>query len=411
MKRCIIYLTILHLTMTVAGCGFGGLTDKSSNGSSSASTDKAAEVTGLVSKGIFNKGAVEIYAVDSSGEERLLKTASIGPFGNYSATIRTAKDFTGVVVVKAYGSYIDEATGAELTISQGTPLRAAFVNPSGEHLAMVTPLTELAVRKALGTGTTLAAAGVTAANSLVSGLFKVDIMTTKPVRSDLSDEGFGNAATTQEQKDYTLALAAVSQMASDSGTLSDAMGVLYRTVSTEGSSPDGAYAFRSALDRFLVSDHNQTGLTDVHQTNLASAGGTTREVKLSLAGKLPPGFTINGVSLTLNLPPGVTVKGDYSDPLVVRPLEGVVKGSGVSAAGIYAEARYLQESGTTSGRVRVSLISAAGFYLGEFVTIRCEVMPATSPQPGEFTVSDFMAKDGNGAILSTVDVERPLQVQ
>lgn len=403
-------MMLLLVIMTFSGCGFGGLTDTSTAAETLAATEKNREISGVVSKGLFSSGTVEIYRVDSSGEETLLKTATIKGFGNYSATVKLPKDGAGVLLLKAYGSYLDEATGAERVITKFSPLRAALASPTGDTVAMVTPMTELAVRKAVTTGDTLTAAEVSAANSMVSELYKVDIISTEPVRPDLSDGGFGNAATSQEQRDYTLALAAVSQLASDTGNLANALETMFKSVATGGESAAGAEAFKTSLIKFLASNRNQTGVTDLSQTNLAYAGGSNREVKLSLGGKLNAGVTMNGISLTVNLPPGVIVKGDYENQ-VVEPLAGVVRASGVAAASTYVEARYFPASGSTPGRVQISLANGGGFYFGEFITITCEVQPGSSPQPATFTISDFVAKDGNGAVLSNVDVISPPTVQ
>ena len=399
-KYVICRLMLLLVAMTVSACGFGGFNNQSTVVESTGSSNSSTKISGVVSKGIFKEGFVEIYAVGASAQETLLKTASIGVFGNYSATVNGIKGYAGVVVIKAYGSYLDEATGAVLSVVKELPLRAAIVNPPGEVLAMVTPLTELAVRKALRSGNTLAAADVTAANALVSQLFKVDILETEPVKPDLSGDGFGNAATAQEQKDYTLALATVSQLARDSGTLPNALEIL-----EEAGSAEGAHAFRRALVSFLASDKNLTGVTDIELTNLGSVGGGRLEVKLAVAGRLDPTVMVHGVSLTLGLPPGVTVKGDFTVPGLVGTLEGVVEPSGVMASTSYVEARYLPASGSIAGQVRIALANAGGILLGEFVTVMCEVAPGNSPRSGDFTVSEFTAKDGNGAGLANVDAE------
>jgi len=399
-KYVICRLMLLLVAMTVSACGFGGFNNQSTVVESTGSSNSSTKISGVVSKGIFKEGFVEIYAVGASAQETLLKTASIGVFGNYSATVNGIKGYAGVVVIKAYGSYLDEATGAVLSVAKELPLRAAIVNPPGEVLAMVTPLTELAVRKALRSGNTLAAADVTAANALVSQLFKVDILETEPVKPDLSGDGFGNAATAQEQKDYTLALATVSQLARDSGTLPNALEIL-----EEAGSAEGAHAFRRALVSFLASDKNLTGVNDIELTNLGSVGGGRLEVKLAVAGRLDPTVMVHGVSLTLGLPPGVTVKGDFTVPGLVGTLEGVVEPSGVMASTSYVEARYLPASGSIAGQVRIALANAGGILLGEFVTVMCEVAPGNSPRSGDFTVSEFTAKDGNGAGLANVDAE------
>lgn len=410
-KRVFCRLMLLLATMTFSGCGFGGFNDKSTVNDYSGVPDTETKISGVVAKGIFHEGFVDIYAISASGDETLLKKASIGTFGNYSATVLNSKVEAGVVVMKAYGKYLDEATGAELSVLKEFPLRTAIANPSGQVFVMVTPLTELAVRKALRTGITLVTTDVTAANALVSQLFKVDIIATKPVRPDLSAAGFGNAATSQEQKDYTLALATVSQLANDSGTLLNALDILNGSVFSGGGSAEGATAFRRALTHFLASDRNETGVDDPNTTNLTGVGGSSVDVKVSIAGKLDPGVTMNGVTLTLDLPPGVTVKGDFSDPAAIGTLVGVVKPSAVTAATSFLETRYLPATGSLPGQVRMSLVNAAGLLLGHFVTVRCEVLPGASPLPGDFTVSEFTAKDGNGARLSSVDVERPLTIQ
>ncbi|ABQ25366.1 hypothetical protein [Geotalea uraniireducens] len=421
MKKRILFRLILSLwVMSVFGCGFGGFSDSSNSGTSSGDSDSAndTKVSGVVSKGLFKNGTVRFYAVNFDGSETLLKTTSIGAFGNYSARLSSQKTITsgsynGVVLIKATGSYIDEATGAELTIDDSHPLRAIIANPSGTLNASVTALTELATRKALAvqrTGNQLAATDVTNANALVSEMFKVDIIATKPVEPDLSDYGFGRASTTQAQKDYTLALAAISQMArNNAGTLASTLNVLADDIADGAITAENATTLQTALITFLASDRNVTGVKSINSTNLANAGGSLKIVRLGTAEKLGAGNIIGGVTVTLKLPPGVTLRADLSAPEIAEkePLSGVVKGSGVIAAGVYVKASYIASSGALPGMVTLSLAGAHGFAVGEFATIMCDVPAGMSLNSTNFSIyknlndpndpKNFKAVDGNGA--------------
>lgn len=421
MKKRILFRLILSLwVMNAFGCGFGGFSDSGSSGTVPGGSDSATDtkVTGVVSKGLFKNGTVRFYAVNFDGSETLLKTTSIGAFGNYSARLSSQKSATngsynGVVLIKATGSYFDEATGAELTIDDSHPLRAIIANPSGTLNASVTALTELATRKALAvqhTGNQLAATDVTDANALVSEMFKVDIIATKPVEPDFSVYGFGIASTTQAQKDYTLALAAISQMArNDAGVLTSTLNLLAADISDGAITAENAAAFQTALIAFLDSDRNATRVKNINSTNLVNAGGSIKIVKLGTAEKLGAGNIIDGVTVTLQLPPGVTLRADLSDPEVTEkePLSGVVKGSGVISAGVYVKASYIASSGTLPGMVTLSLAGAHGFTAGEFATIMCDVPAGVSLKATDFSIyknlddpndpKNYKVVDGNGA--------------
>lgn len=421
MKKRMLYRLILSLwVMNVFGCGFGGFSDSSNSGTSSGDSNSAndTKVSGVVSKGLFKSGTVRFYAINFDGSGTLLKTTSIGAFGNYSARLSSQKlttggSYNGVVLIKATGSYIDEATGAELTLDDSHPLRAIIANPSGTLNVSITALTELAARKALAVqnkGSQLAATDVTDANALVSELFKVDIIATKPVEPDLSTYGFGIASTTQSQKDYTLALAAISQMArNDAGVLTGTLNVLSGDISDGVITAENAAAFQTALITFLTSDRNVTGVKNISLTNLVNAGGSVKLVKLGTAEKLGAGNIMGGLTVTLKLPPGVTLRADLSDPETAQkePLSGVIKGSGVITAGVYVRSSYTVSSGALPGMVTISMASAHGFTAGEFATIACDVPAGMSLNSTNFSIyknlddpndpKNFKAVDGNGA--------------
>ena len=401
--------------MSALGCGFGGFSESSSEtapSDSNSATD--TKLKGVVSKGPFNSGTVEFYAISSDGSETLLKTASIGAFGNYSASLSSVKSsssdsYSGIVMIKATGSYSDEATGSLLTVDDSNPLRAIVANPSSTNIS-VTPLTELAVRKALsvlGKNSQLTATDVSEANGLVSEMFKVDIISTKP----LEPNGFGDV-TTQAQRDYTLALAAISQAASSAGSLNNALNALADDILDGAMTAANAAVFQSALTSFLASDKNLTGVSDINSTNLVNAGGTIKSIKLGTAGNLGAGSNIGGVLATVKLPPGVRIKADFYNPakLEKEPLSGVVKASGVIAARTELIASYLAPSGALPGMVTLGLASDVGFPAGEFATVRCDVPAGLSLSAADFSIyknvedptdrKNFGVWDGNGAAFA-----------
>lgn len=422
MKMRILSVLMFALAaMSLSGCGFGGFSPSESSGSSSqsASSDAGTVISGVVSKGIFNKGKVRVYAVNTDGSETLLRSASIGAYGTYSASLGSNKtaangSYSGVVLVKASGSYIDEATGSELTIDDNYPLRSVIANLSGKSNVVVTPLTELAARLALAKQTAnrqLTAKDVTDANALVSEMFKVNIIGVKPVEPNTSSSGFGNAGTTQAQKDYTLALATISQMAKDGqGGLAGILNVLGTDVADGVISTENATAFQTALTTYLGSDKNATGVRDVTSTNLVNVGGTTKVVRLATSEKTGSAAVINGITVTLHLPPGVTLRADFSVPekKEKEPLQGTVVASGVGAlAGSQLRAAYVPAAAATPALVTLTLINAAGFTAGEFVSITCDVPAGASVKTTDFSIyrnadvpndpRNFKAVDGNGA--------------
>lgn len=391
-------LIVITGAMTICGCGFGGFGGGGGSSSSSGGTTAVneTELNGVVSKGIFKNGTVRVYAVNSDGSETLLKTTSISAEGKYAVTIspqKTSPDgsYTGIVLIKGSGSYQDEATGSEAIIGENEPLRTLITNPSGNsYKAAVTPLTEIAARKALSSrsaGSQLTVRDVQDANALVSQMFKVDIIGTRPVGADLSSTGFGNAATTQAQKDYTLALAAISQMAKESGTLSGVLTGLESDMADGTLSVDTVTTFQTALRTFLASDKNLTGVQDINATNLVNPGGTLKLIKLGTNEKEGLSAIITGITVTVVLPPGVTIKADYSAPeKIVKPLlaGGVTSSGPGTLAGSRVEAAYIPASDTVPGSITVTLINPSGFMAGEFATLQCDM-----PVGSVFTSADF----------------------
>lgn len=380
----------LIVASTIWGCGGGG------GGTPPA---PATVVSGVAAKGLISGGTVNVFAVDQSGaiSASPMGTGSTNPDGSYSVSVGP---YSGALLVRVTGgTYKDEsASPTAPPVPLPMPLRAAVANASGNVSVSVTPITELAVVKA--GSTSLPPAAITSANTLVSNIFKVDSISTKPVAPTTT--GFTGA--TQAQKDYTLLLAGISQLASQSGGLQAALAPMSSDIVTSGKlSVATATGLTGALTTFLSGPNNQTGVTDINQTNLVGIGGLSAVVKLSTVGTLSPGTLIGGLQLTLTLPAGVSLRADFSSGQTqFAPLAGVVTASGAAASGSLVSASYVPAAGAAPGAVTVALISSSGFGVGEFVTINCDVAAGVNlPTPSQFVVISFgPIVDQTGAPIS-----------
>lgn len=404
-KMNVLYMVLLGVCVLVnSGCGFGGFNSSGGAPTNKSEVDNSTKISGVVAKGLFNTGIVRLIGLKLDGTRVLMKETPIDVFGNYSARINApglTDGYTGVVLLEASGSYIDEATGKEMSVVKEAPLRTALPGvPRGEMTAVVSPLTELAVRKAEAS---LTAETVTVANNLVSELFKVDIVGKRPVQ--LSKNAFLMAS--QEQWDYSLALAAISQMVKEYETpLSGLLASLnFDLAGANFLSEEKAGQFKTALSNYLLSDRNETGV-DINRTNLLNAGGATRTVKFITDGELPPEAVINGVEVTVKLPANVRLRADLADLQKVETFVWVVTPSKqIAGEDTGVVANYKPET----GEVKIVLVKAFGFRLGEFAVMRCDVPAGMVLDASDFSLSDIVVSDPNGMPFAGVGVKVELE--
>lgn len=313
---------------------------------------------------------MKVYALNADGATgNLLATVPTDANGFYAADVG---DYRGPVLVEASGSYTDEATGAARTISPGAPLRAAFDNVTSNVTVAVTPLTEIAVRKALA----LTPAAIRAANALVSDLFKVDIIATKPVDPVAAKL----QVATRAQQDYTLALAAVSQMAkTNQSDVGDVVGAISAGITGSTVSAAVSTQFNTAFLTFLGSQSNQTGVSQTPPplppaTDPSGVWTKTAVLTLSIGGS---SGDIGGVQATVDLPAGVTLP---LNPATGLPAVGAVTATGGAAGSLVAV------NAAIPGKIVLAIVSAAGFGPGDFVILDCTVSPGVTVAPGDFAV-------------------------
>ena len=238
---------LLLIILLLAGCG----------GSGSAPGNNVANnlIEGVASKGIINGGQVKVHGINDDGT----KGAELGSDltnldGQYSIDIGT---FNGPVIVEVVGgSYTDEASGS---VVGNNTLRAVIPPANGNRNAAITPLTEIAVQLADGSYTLNRINNANAAVAVLMG--GADILETQP--PDINEDMSG---ATDAEKDYTLLLAAISQMIEDGSAadVDDAIAIIKDDLEDDGElAVDGSGAgdlLQDALGNFVNSADNNTGL-------------------------------------------------------------------------------------------------------------------------------------------------------
>lgn len=395
-------LFVAGAALCLFACGGGG---------SSTGGGQETLVSGVAQAGIFSGATVKIYGYDASGNQVQLPTTPVtvttDSKGRYQANIHA---YTGAVVVKVFGTYHDEASGKDITIAEADALQAAMANAAGVITVPVTPLTDLAVRKAQAAGDLRVT--IAAANAALSTLFGFDIIATEPVTPTVS--ALQGATVTDSQKKYTIALAVLSEyMLNDSSTpalptaadLRNALTQLSGGITVTGgtprvTSPQVAFKIQQAAKELASGASMPAVVTaggSAAQTLLAylatignSTGNKILAIRLRTAGSYSG--TIIGVQASMALPGGVIVR---ADAVSGATLQGSVVASG-SALGAAVSGK------VASGTLTVGVISS-GFAIGEFATVYCDVPVTSTLTAADFTnVTNIKTVDTDGAAISGI---------
>ena len=371
----------LFVMLTLAACGGGG--GEFFEYSSPAKTI----VTGVASKGLFENGTVNIYALlDNGVKGELLDSVITDATGNYTANY---VGYTGPILVEASGSYNDEATGGLKNISADAPLRAAIAQAQGTVYLPVTALTEVAVRNAGADPTR-----ITAANAQVSAFFNVDITATQPV--GLSDL----ATATSDKQVYTQTLIAVSQMmANDSEVnnadkLNNVLTSLSQGITSGGTTTTAVYNdIQRAVGTFVAEHPDVSGIT---ATSLSNVGEySSKSYTLTLGGSVPA-EGVYGLQFDLVLPGGITVSTASNGSAAASSL--ALTGSATPYA--------LLNSRYTAGALTMVLITTQGMTAGGVATLTCNIPPgAAAPSGTDFSVANLRALDARANALQGITVK------
>jgi hypothetical protein len=373
------------IPLLLAACGGGG----SSNYAATVqpvtpNTTSDSVISGMASKGPID-GTVAVYAIAADGSRgTLLKGGVPVAKGVYSANIGK---YDVPVIIEVSGSYTDEATGVVIPLDK--PLRAALASSAVTTGVAITPLTELAVQKAGA----LNSSNIKNANKLVSDIFKFDIITTQPVTPTVDAVN----ATDQRGKDYTLALATISQLCKNQSLpLADTLKSFAAGISPSGMSSQTYTNFNKAVTDIKSVGSNGTVFKD---TDLAAINGAiTANYTLELQGSFAAN-AIKGIQFEVVIPQGLTVR---SNAIGGAPLPGIVTPSPLTTT---AEATLLSWFSSSDGVLHIGVTATKGIGTGDLATITCDIVPKyLTPSATAFSVRNIKAVDGTTATISGVSV-------
>ena len=395
-------ILLLAATLMMAGCADYGV----------PSTSHSRSVSGYASKGIIKNGLVTAYKIDATGNKilPLLAQTTTNDSGFYTMSIGT---YYGPIVIEVSGDYKDEATGQTATISVAAPLKAATLPPEDATAitANVTALTKIAFDQTLIQAQSQSldfTANINATNQLVSNSFQVpDILTTKPL--DSSTILPVNA--TAGEKQYTLVLAAVSQLAADNlsaGTttasaqqlataLTAAVSTLITQLPTAGAAATTLQiTVATAAIKFISNPIvNTTGIT-VTDTSVQPilAANTNKNVVVTIAIKNP----------SASIPSFGAVHGSFTLPAGMSCL--VTGNSGELQSSIL---NALQPDSLVNGNfnassriLTVQSIRSAGFALGDLLAVTCSAPSTMTPVISDFPVGTALDVNNGGSSFSGV---------
>lgn len=312
--------------------------------------------------------------------------------GVYSANIGK---YDVPVIIEVSGSYTDEATGKLIPLDK--PLRAALASSAAATKIAVTPLTELAVQKAEQKTGKLSSSNIIEGNKLVSDIFKFDIISTQPIEPT---DAAAIAAAEQNRKDYTLALAALSQLSKTQGVpLAETLVSVAGNISPSGMTSQAVSNFQKAVTDFISSSRNQTGITDIAATSLAKINGSSiASYTLALQGSFAAN-AIKGIQFEVVIPPGLTIRSDATSGATSPGIVSVSPTAAASAASL------LSWYGPSDGVLHLGLTTSKGIGVGDLVTITCDMVPGWSkPAATTFIIRNVKAVDSTTTAINGVTV-------
>jgi hypothetical protein len=369
--RSLAGLIIILLVSALTGCHSGG-----------GGQQPATVISGMASKGPIKAGNVKVFAIRDGIEDRSapLGQGPTNDSGNYTVDIGA---YTGPILIEATGgSFTDEVSGASVTMK--APMRSVLSNAStGTQTMAITPLTELAYKKAIGAGILLTSASIDDANTSVASFFGLNnIISVLPV----------SGGAVNDQKKYASVLASFAQYVSNNKNQNESLDdALLRLLTQIGDEVKNAGGFsmgtingiNAAITDFENNGKNETGATATPLPVPASG-----LLKLRTAGTAG---TTGAINITVNFPAGVTV---LADATTGEAAVGVVTASGSAAAdnNMLTSAKFTPSSGGSPAQLHIAFVSVTGFGTGEFATIKFGLDAGGSFPAGEsvFSVAQYL---------------------
>jgi hypothetical protein len=211
-------LTKLALACTLTGalvaCGGGGSSAVDNGGSGTTRT-----LAGVAAKGLIKNGIVEVFSYDAAGKKSalpLVTTRTSTTDGSYSVNLgNNIGLFTIEVSADASTTMADEVSHQDIPMPIGLTLRSLVQLDVASDTAIkgyVTPFTDMLVTAAANASGGLTTANVAAAQTGVIAMLGFNPLSTKPINADSDAAG---AVTDPAEQLQSLALAAISRLASD----------------------------------------------------------------------------------------------------------------------------------------------------------------------------------------------------
>lgn len=289
--------------LLLGGClGDGG--SSSPAPSSSTPSTSSTTLSGVAMAGAIN-GTVCAYSLSATGvagATALACGATVPTTGAYSLNWSS---YVGSVIVKAFGSYLDEATGLTKNILEANPLRASANCTGSTCQAAVTPLTEAAIRSA----GTLTPANLAAAYTRVAQAFGQNPSSDADAFAKLVTLLPATSGNNSEAQYYARALALVSQMQIDycasSCTLDTYLTGLQSLLGNTSGVADVQTAMNAALATWSSNPNNTSHMDcyfsgNVLTCNLPNSGNGSGNYSLAISvtvmGNTTAGATINNVA-------------------------------------------------------------------------------------------------------------------
>ena len=210
----------LAVALLLAGCGGGGGTDGATGSAPGAvvvaSSPEMRVISGSAAKGTIRNARVQLFSLDADGTRgAAIASTTTGQDGTYQVSVpANILTFTIEVDGSAGGTFADEATGVDVAIPADFKIRDVVrlaATAEKTFRASVSPLTELIVATAEKSSGGLTTANIDASKTGFATAYGFDAEKVRLINSN-ADEA---ATATEEEKQQSLTLAAISRLAKD----------------------------------------------------------------------------------------------------------------------------------------------------------------------------------------------------
>jgi hypothetical protein len=431
---------ICSFTLLLFGCG---------GGEGSGTTGANGIISGAAVKGPISGGTVTAYAITNGTIGKQLASVTTDSQGNYNISIG---DYAGSIILQmSGGTYVDEATGATVTMAPGDVMTAVMTSLStGTAVTgiQITPLTSMAQAMAYNMAGGMTDANIAAANAAIGNYFMVsDILHTQPMNPLVLGSGTG---ANQNMRNYGISIAAMTQYAANigmtspsgivtsmmndawDGTMNGMMGGTQIIMGGMGGwtmmqPTAGTSSLATAMMQFMLSAMNRSGLTisdmqtlidqlstcsgQIAGTGVTSAGGVLGGTAFNgaVSGAMLTAYAANYGMMGGYLSSGTTDShgnfiislGTYSGPVVLHMMGGTYTDLATGATktmsmgNVMSAAIPTVSSGETVTGIQVTPLTSMAQARAQYMTggmTAANITSANTAVGNYFSVGDILRK-------------------